>query len=390
MTALSPLLRSPSPSQSPASASGPQPPSRPRRRRVLGVLAVTVALLAVAVPLGLHRVDAGSSAPAVGARAGDVRGPAQGNGSSSAGGVTGAPEAQQGAGSATSSAGGSGTSESGAVIEPKIARTAWLGLKVTDLAGAAARARVVATEAGGQVTSEDVVTSTDPTGGLLGGSQGGATTGRPDSSSGGVAPSPGVPAPNQPGAVLTQVGVDQARMVLNVPAKGLDQVLTQLSTLGTVSYRSSQSQDVTDAYVDTRSRIQPMRDGIERVRALLARTTDLQQVITLETELSRRQAELDSLTQRLAQLDAMTTTSDVTLSMWTDTTPPAQSGGGLSGGLRSAWDSLLGSLTVVLTGLAALLPWLLVLVPLGLLGLRLWRRRTAGAPAASGSPGSAD
>lgn len=387
MTALSPLLRSPSPS--PASASAPQPPSRPRRRRVLGGLAVTVALLAVAVPLGLHRVDPGSSAPAVGARAGDVRGPAQGTGSSSAGGVTGAPEAQQGAGSATSSAGGSGTSESGAVIEPKIARTAWLGLKVTDLAGAAARARVVATEAGGQVTSEDVVTSADPTGGLLGGPQGGATTGRSDSS-GSVAPSPGVQAPSQPGAALAQVGVDQARMVLNVPAKGLDQVLTQLSTLGSVSYRSSQSQDVTDAYVDTRSRIQPMRDGIERVRALLARTTDLQQVITLETELSRRQAELDSLTQRLAQLDAMTTTSDVTLSMWTDTTPPAQSGGGLSGGLRSAWDSLLGSLTVVLTGVAALLPWLLVLVPLGLLGLRLRRRRTAGPPTGSRSAGSAD
>jgi hypothetical protein len=178
-------------------------------------------------------------------------------------------------------------------------------------------------------------------------------------------------------------------MVLNVPAKALDEVLTQLSRLGSVSYRSSQSEDVTDSYVDTRARIQPMRDGIDRLRALLAKTTDLQQVITLETELTRRQADLDSLTQRLAQLDAMTTTSDVTVSLWTDTTTaptPVPSGNGIATGLRSAWDSLLGSLTVVLTGLAALLPWLLVLVPLGLLGLRLWRRHGGGA--APTSPGS--
>ncbi len=115
------------------------------------------------------------------------------------------------------------------------------------------------------------------------------------------------------GTSVPDVGVDEARMVLSVPAKALDDVLTQLSKIGSVSYRSSQSQDVTDSYIDTKARIQPMRDGIDRVRALLAKTTDLQQVITLESELSRRQADLDSLEQRLAKLDAMTTTSDVTV-----------------------------------------------------------------------------
>ncbi len=172
-------------------------------------------------------------------------------------------------------------------------------------------------------------------------------------------------------------------MVLSVPAKALDDVLTQLSKIGSVSYRSSQSQDVTDSYIDTKARIQPMRDGIDRVRALLAKTTDLQQVITLESELSRRQADLDSLEQRLAKLDAMTTTSDVTVTLWTDATTPVPTQGGIAGGLRTAWDSLLGSVTVILTGLAALLPWLVLLVPLTLLALRVWRRRSAGMPSAT-------
>jgi hypothetical protein len=175
--------------------------------------------------------------------------------------------------------------------------------------------------------------------------------------------------------------------VLSVPAESLDKVLTELSRIGSVSYRSSQTQDVTDTYVDTKARIEPMRDGIERVRALLAKTTDLQQVITLESELTRRQADLDSLTQRLAQLDQMTTTSDVTLTLWTDaTTPAAGSDEGITGGLRTAWDSLLGSVIVILTGLAALLPWLVVLVPVTLLVLRYRRRHAVVAPAVPVAP----
>jgi hypothetical protein len=217
------------------------------------------------------------------------------------------------------------------------------------------------------VTSENVVTSLDPTGSQRSAGQ-----------------------PSEAGASVPEIGVDEARMVLSVPAKALDQVLTELSKIGSVSYRSSQSEDVTDAYVDTKARIEPMRDGIDRVRALLAKTTDLQQVITLESELTRRQADLDSLTQRLAQLDEITTTSDVTLTLWTDATTPVASDDGIAGGLRTAWDSLLGSVTVVLTGLAALLPWLVLLVPLTLLALRLRRRRStvaaATSPAAAKSP----
>ena len=58
-----------------------------------------------------------------------------------------------------------------------------------------------------------------------------------------------------------------------------------------------------------------LQNGIDRVSALLAKATSLSQIITLESELTRRQADLDSLTQRLAELDKITTTSDVTLTL---------------------------------------------------------------------------
>ncbi|KRB44876.1 DUF4349 domain-containing protein [Terrabacter sp. Root181] len=339
----------------------------PGRRRLLAVVAVVVAVLALSVPLGIKALHgaASSGASSSGASAGEAsRGAVTGSGVVGPD-VAPAPDATAGAKSPASDTGslGSGVAGSVAVVEPKIARSAWLGIKVTDLTGSAARVRVIATDAGGQVTSENVVTSVDPTGGPTG--------------PGGVDPR------LESGSSVPSVGVDEARMVLSVPAKALDTVLTQLSRIGTVSYRSSQSQDVTDTYVDTKARIEPMQDGINRVRALLTKTTDLQQVILLESELTRRQAELDSLTQRLAQLDAMTTMSDVTVTLWTDATTPVQTESGLGSGLRTAWESFLGSLTVILTGLAALLPWLVLLVPLTLLGLRLWRRHTAGMPSAT-------
>ena len=160
-------------------------------------------------------------------------------------------------------------------------------------------------------------------------------------------------------------------------------MLTQLSRIGTVSYRSSQSQDVTDTYVDTKARIEPMQDGITRVRALLTKTTDLQQVILLESELTRRQAELDSLTQRLAQLDAMTTTSDVTVTLWTDATTPVQTESGLGGGLRTAWESFLGSSPSSSPGSRRSCRGSCCSCPSPCWPCGLWRRRVAGTPAAA-------
>src|SRR6478735_7199461 len=216
----------------------------PGRRRLIAVLVLVAAVLALSVPLGLKALHgSSSSSPEVrssgsSAGAGD-RGAVTGNGV--AGTVVGPqPDANAGAKAPSADAGapqGTGLGSSVAVIESKIARSAWLGIKVSDLAGSAARVRVVATDAGGQVTSENVVTSADPTGGPSG--------------SGGLDPR------FESGTTVPDIGVDEARLVLSVPAKALDDVLTRLSAVGTVSYRSSQSQDVTDTYIDTKSRIQP-------------------------------------------------------------------------------------------------------------------------------------
>jgi hypothetical protein len=230
---------------------------------------------------------------------------------------------------------------------------------VTDISSASARVRSIALAAGGQVLSESIVTASDPTG-----SYGGAKGELGLSDSAAVAP----------------VGLNEARITLSVPADTLDSVLNDLSSasLGTVSYRSSQAEDVTEAYIDTQARIQPAKDSIARVRALMVKATTLDQIVLLESELARRQADLDSLEQRLAELDRRTTTSTVSVALWTDAAESPQPGdNGFLDSLVGAWEAFLSSIMVVVTGLAVLLPWLVIALVIAWL-VRRWLRRRGG------------
>ncbi|MEO7753896.1 MAG: DUF4349 domain-containing protein [Terracoccus sp.] len=356
---------------------GGVPPRRPtgwwREHRTALTLVGVLALVAMAVPVGLSTLGATSSSTSAASA---------GSASSESGSPGAARDALAAPDSPSAPASGGGTSSAGAPLAPgttdtgvRIARSAWLGIEVADLTRASASARLLATSAGGQVTSENVVTAADPTGSYGGGDAGGGT-GKVDV---------GLGAAPDGTTIASPIGVDQARLTLSVPATALDGVLSELSRLGSVSYRSSSSEDVTDSYVDTKARIGPMRDSVSSVRALLAKATDLQQVIALENELTRRQADLDSLTQRLAQLDRRTTMSDVTATFWTSATASAPRQGGAGGALVRAWDGFLASAAVILTGLAVLLPWAVLGLAVAWVVWRIRARRNRAAAAVSPS-----
>ena len=322
-----PVAASPSPRAGGGTPSG-LPPERPTWRgrrpslagrggRTLALVLAVVAVLALAVPIGLSRLGGGGAPSSsegsrrAGLRAWSSATPVLPWAPRPATPVAPAPDAPRlHPGSTTGSKAGPAPSTSDAAAAlattPKIVRTAWVGLEVSDLAGAAGRARIIASGAGGTVLSESVVTAADPLGGATSGSE-------PD----GIPQTDGGVARYGPEVSWPSVGLHQARLTLSVPADKLDSVLTQLSALGTVSYRSAQAQDVTAAYVDTQARIDPARDSITRVRALMAKATDLQQLLVLESELTRRQSDLDALTQQLADLEQRTTMSEVTATMWT-------------------------------------------------------------------------
>lgn len=228
-------------------------------------------------------------------------------------------------------------------------RTADLGLQVDDLRGSAAKVRALATAAKGYV--QDEKTSTDPV---------------------------PVPLPADSG-VSTPRPSGQSVLTLRVPEQGLDRLMDQVAALGRQVSRGQSSDDVTGQFVDVASRLRTQRESVARVRVLLGKATTIGQVVQVESELTRRQADLESLEARLAALSDQSTLATLTVSLSpvlaAATTKVAP--GAFVEGLRGGWQAMLASVAVALRVLGALLPFgvlaALVGVPVTVL---LRRRRT--------------
>ena len=117
-------------------------------------------------------------------------------------------------------------------------------------------------------------------------------------------------------------GGSQMTVTLRVPADQYDAVVDKLAALGEVTERTESSQDVTAQVVDVNSRVESMTASVARVRALLAQATNIADVISIESELSVREANLESLQQQQAALSGQVAMSTISLALTAVTNDP--------------------------------------------------------------------
>lgn len=186
-----------------------------------------------------------------------------------------------------------------------------------------------------------------------------------------------------------EFGPESAYLTIRVPFDQLDTVLSSLESLGTVDSLSRSKSDVTLAVTDLNARIASLQQSLNDLRALQAQATNVGDLITVESAISSRQAELDSL---LAQQTYLTdqvdmSTISLTLTGSTGTTPTNDT---FWDGLVAGWNSLAvaGSALIVAAGFA--LPWIALLVIVAgvvlAIVLTVVRRNRAGSPASSAKP----
>ncbi len=259
------------------------------------------------------------------------------------------PRSAEGDRAAGAVEGGSGANAPDAVragTGDKLVRRATLQLKVGSLQASAERIRSIATTQGGSVLSEELYSSEG-------------------------------------------AGVDTAGSItISVPASSLEPTIGLIEKVGEVQFRSSSSEDVTATYVDTEARVKSLGESVGRIRDLLATAKNISDLVALENELSRRQAELDGLTAQLANLKDAVAMSPISITLSTDDFEPVTAGGFLSG-LRSGWSAFLTSLSVLATALGAVLPFALAGALVGVPVVMWWRRRRAGALPTFAHPGGA-
>ncbi len=185
-----------------------------------------------------------------------------------------------------------------------------------------------------------------------------------------------------------------SRLVIRVPATSFATTMTALEKAAELRSSHRTSEDVTTRVIDTDVRVRAQQASLRRVEQLLARADSLKDIIWIESQLTTRQAELDSLKQQQAWLGDQTTDSTITIDIERAATAhqkkqEADTGflAGLKGGM-----SALGTFAVALaTVVGALLPFALVLtlcaIPVWLLVRRNVRRRRHPAGSLSATTG---
>ncbi|WP_229909452.1 DUF4349 domain-containing protein [Streptomyces flavofungini] len=319
---------------------------------------LTVTLAVAGCGAGGDDSDQGSGSGgdrAAGAQA--SQGPADGSGAltDESGARDGAKADSDRAGSGKERAGGDTRNPSGPLraADTHIIRTASLTVRVKDVPRALERARTAAEDAGGLVGDE----STD----------------------------------------RDRRGHDRSRVVLRVPQDRYEQVLSDLAGTGKLISRTAKAEDVTEEVVDVESRIRTQRASVARVRALMDKATKISDIVSLEGELSGRQADLEALLARQSSLKDRTTMATITLTL--TESPQAGADGKdddptFTGALSGGWSAFVTMLGWLAVALAAALPFAAVSALLVLLWLRVVRpwtgRRAVAVPAGSAvGPGRA-
>jgi hypothetical protein len=180
-------------------------------------------------------------------------------------------------------------------------------------------------------------------------------------------------------------GLGEAHLTLRVPPSSFTPTLDALGALGTELSRTRTAEDVTTQLADVDSRVRSQERSVARVRTLLGEADTIGEVVQVESELARREADLESLQAQLARLQDVTdlATVDVTfLAPDRSAAEPEDDDLGFLSGLRDGWDAFVGVVLVALTVLGALVPFAVAVAVVGLPAYALVRARRRPAPEA--------
>ena len=164
-----------------------------------------------------------------------------------------------------------------------------------------------------------------------------------------------------------------ASLTLRIPSGELTEVLDELKGLGDVQEISLQASDVTLQVQDLDSRITAMRASIERLQVLIAQATDIDALISLETAISDRQAQLESMLAEQRWLGDQTAMSTIQLELVTERVVEEPEPDTFLDGLSAGWAAFLGFLNGLLVAIGFLLPWIVLFAIIGAIVLVIVR-----------------
>jgi hypothetical protein len=152
----------------------------------------------------------------------------------------------------------------------------------------------------------------------------------------------------------------QVTLTLRIPSSTFTATLDELKELGRDISVETSTNDVTTQTQDLDARIAVLNTSVDRLLGLLASAATTSELIEVETALSARQGELDSLQTQRRYLTDQVTMATLTLTLMSEAEAPAQVPDTFWDSLMAGLAAFAGFFTAAFLGLGYAVPWLLL------------------------------
>ncbi|MEF2977650.1 DUF4349 domain-containing protein [Subtercola sp. YIM 133946] len=180
----------------------------------------------------------------------------------------------------------------------------------------------------------------------------------------------------------------RADLVLRVPSANVSSTIEALKKLATVESLSISATDVTSQVHDVDARITALQTSVNRLLDLMSKATNTTDLIALESTLSSRQADLDSLVAQKASITDQVQYSSLTLGISGTPAAATVAPSDFWSGLGIGWASVVAALSGALVACGVALPWLVIVAVLALIVIAIVRfasRKTRRGNASTGA-----
>lgn len=157
----------------------------------------------------------------------------------------------------------------------------------------------------------------------------------------------------------TDAAPGSADLTIRVPSAALSSTLAAIEALGALEDLSLTEDDVTGTTIDLAARITAGQASVDRLTQLLARASNTNDLVQLESALAQRQADLESMQAQQRSLADEVAYATVQVGFVAVENAPVAAPDTFVSGLGTGWTSFTGFLAGALVVLGVALPWLL-------------------------------
>lgn len=171
----------------------------------------------------------------------------------------------------------------------------------------------------------------------------------------------------------------EATLVLRVPPESLNRIISRIDELGNETSRSVHGEDVTARKADVTARTASLQTSVDRLRSLMSHSGNINSLVSLESQLTQRESELESMQAQQRALRDKIGLATLTVELSSKPKPapakPHSEAAGLGDAFVSGWHALTVSVRWLIKIFGYSLPITAVLVLIGAAVTVGWRRR---------------